>query len=84
MTGQEQCPPPAFADCSQLCPMTEESMLDLPAASSAAGMSGGAEFFNRLFEMKTPMSQVGQQSNVVRDPVITPAVHPAPPAIRTA
>lgn len=40
-------------------------------------------FFNHLFEVKTLMSQGGQQSKVVRDPVTTPAVHPAPLPIAT-
>lgn len=63
--------------------MAEKATLGLPAATAAAGASDGPEFFNHLFEVKTLMSQVGQQSNVVRDPVTTPAVHPAPLPIAT-
>ena len=54
------------------CRVTEKVTLGLPAAGTAAGASDGPEFFN-LFEVKTLMSQAGQESNVVRDPVTTPS-----------
>lgn len=65
------------------CCMVEKTTPGLPAATAAAGLSDGPEFFNHLFEVKTLMSQTGQQSNVVRAPVTTPAVHPALPPIAT-
>lgn len=64
--------------------MAEKATLGLPVAGTAPSVLDAPELFNHLFEVKTLMSQAGQHSNIVRDPVTTPAVHPAPLPIPTA
>lgn len=78
MAGQEQYPLPALVGCCHPCQtsMTEKATLGLPVAGAAPSASDAPELFNHPFEVKTLISQAGQKSNVVRDPVTTPAVHP--------